>query len=161
MMYTNNRHRVHACIQLYHKMLNNIYLFLCPFQLSGNFSVSLMETVIVVFSYWPPLFWCWLITEVHSSFKHAIPSLYVGDIVVVDVAYVFWLPPNKRSKRWGPDPERRCWETSLKSPASHKPLLPLPALWWYKQTHTQVHFRNSFRMNVSWHWLEWVESDAS
>lgn len=51
----------------------------------------------------------------------AMLSFYVCDIARVDVAYVFWLPPNDRSKHRGPDPERGALNlyASCKLPCSH------------------------------------------
>lgn len=66
-------------------------------------------------------------------------SLYVGDIVLVDVAYVFWLPPNERSKHLGPDPERRRWEKGSKSlqlPINSPAPTPSSLIHKYMQTHT-------------------------
>lgn len=79
-------------------------------------------TTSIVSSSSTPCVLCRVIKLDRLTFKHAALSLHASDIVEVELVYVLWLPPNERSKPWGPDPERKRWEWSFKSlcfPCSH------------------------------------------
>lgn len=85
--------------QILYQQTFSVFCFILLFLQLFFFFLSLW-TIAVVCSPSDPLYFD--ADSSHQSIQAlSMPctSLYVGDIVLVDVAYVFWLPPNERSKR--------------------------------------------------------------